>query len=88
MAELMACGMVKCSEDVACAGGMVLVEGQNKGQAYKFRTDFYYTIAVSTKYVYPPPSIPEIVDKRRGHNLWCLLDLKSSFYNISIVEHA
>ena len=36
MAELVACGVVEYSEDVSCAGGIILVEGQEEGQVEKF----------------------------------------------------
>ena len=52
MAELVACSVVKYSEDVIFAGGVILVEGQKEGQAFRFYTDLYkycnYTAYLST----------------------------------------
>ena len=63
MAELMACWVVEHSGDVACTGGIILVEGQKEGQADRFCTNFCHTNAMSTQYVYTLPRILQIVDK-------------------------
>ena len=34
------------------------------------------------------PDIPQMVDQSRGCDLWCLLDLKSGFYNVPVALHA
>ena len=34
------------------------------------------------------PDIPQLVDESRGYDLWCLLDLKSGFYNVPVAQHA
>lgn len=43
---------------------------------------------MSQQKVYPLPDIPQMVDQSRGHDLWCLLDLKSGFYNVPVALHA
>ena len=69
-------------------GGAILAEGQKEGWEYRFCTDLCYVNTVSTQRVYLLPSIPQIVDEQRGHDLWCLQDMISGFYNILVVEHA
>ena len=88
MAELVACGVIEGSEDIACMGGAVLVESQKEGQDYRFGTTFCHTNAVSTQHIYLLLSTPEIMDEYRRRDLWYMLDLKSGFYNIPVVEHA
>ena len=68
-------------------GSIILVEGQEKGQN-RLCTDFHRINTMSTQCSYLLPSITEIVDIQRGHDLWCLLDLKSGFYNALVMEHA
>ena len=34
------------------------------------------------------PNIPQLVDQSRGCDLWCMLDLKSGFYNVPIAMYA
>ena len=50
------------SDDVKCAGGVVLVEGQKEGTKCRFCTDFREVNAVSQQKVYPMPDIPQMVD--------------------------
>ena len=67
MDKLVACGVIESSEDVACIGSAVLVEGQEKGQVYRFFTDHCHKHAVSTQHVYLQHSILGIVYiKKRG----------------------
>lgn len=54
--------MLERSDDVKCAGGVVLVEGQKEGTKYRFCTDFREVNAVSQQKVYPMPDIPQMVD--------------------------
>lgn len=41
------CGVLERSDDVRCAGGVVLVEGQKEGTKYRLCTDFREVNAVS-----------------------------------------
>ena len=61
MAELVACSIVGCSEDVTCIGGIIPVEIQNEGQVYMFCTSFYHINAMYTQRDYLLP---------RFHRLW------------------
>ena len=69
-------------------GAVILAEGQKERQEYRFCADLCYINTVSTQHVYPLPSIPEIVDEQTGHDLWCLQDMNSGFYNVLVAEHA
>ena len=84
IAELVNCRVIEHSEDIACEDSAILVEGQKEGQVYRFCISFSYINAVFTKHVYLLPSILEILDEKRGHNLCCLLNLKSGFYNAPV----
>ena len=46
------------STDVACAGGVVLVEGQKEGTQYRLCTDFRDVNALCNQSQYPLPDIP------------------------------
>ena len=58
MAELVACRVFEHSEDIACTGGAVMVEGQKEGQKYRFCTNFHNINGVLTQHVYSLPIIP------------------------------
>lgn len=81
-------GVLERTDDVTCAGGVVLVEGQKEGTRFRFCTDFRDINARSAQKVYPLPDIPQIIDQSRGCDLWSLIDLKSGFYNVPVKQEA
>ena len=48
--------VLEWSDDVKCAGGVVLVEGKKEGTQYCFCTNFRKMNAVSQQKVYPCPT--------------------------------
>ena len=58
MQAMVAADVLEQSDDVKCAGGIALVEGQKEGTQYHFCTDFLELNAVLQQKVYPIPDIP------------------------------